>query len=156
MHLSATLSFRRSLALAVASILLTISASPLRADEGADAQVVANAYVKFLDRDDVDGAYQKVSEQLKRTTSKGEWLAAMKTWLAAKGGASSARAIVVQRTLSEAEAHQMAPQSTAKGNVYAFRYRSTYPKGVFFEDVYINRDSDGVFRVGGHFPQPAE
>jgi hypothetical protein len=117
---------------------------------------VANAYVRLLDRDDVDGAYQKVSEQWKRTVSKREWMAALNNWLAAKGGASSERTIVAQRTLSEEEAHQMAPQSTAKGNVYGFRYRSTYPKGVFFEDVYINRDSDGVLRVGGHFPQPAE
>jgi hypothetical protein len=58
--------------------------------------------------------------------------------------------------MTQDEARQISPQSTVTGLVYAFRYRSTYPQGKFFEDLYINRDSDGVLRVGGHHPQPAE
>jgi hypothetical protein len=154
LYRSAKISFQKLAAFATMATFLTISAFPVWADEGADAKAVADAYLKLIDRDDVDGAYQKVGEQWKRTTSKAEWMAGVKNWLAAKGGASSERSIVGQRTMSEEEARQYSP--TIKGNTYMFRYRSSYPRGVFFEDVSVNRDSDNVLRVGGHKPQPAE
>jgi len=152
----AILSSRGPVPLAMASFLVFLSVPLVHADEAVDAQSVAEGYLKLLDQNDADGAWGKVGEQWKRTTSKAEWMAAARTWLTAKGGAASKRELVVQRAMTPEEARQIAPQSTAAGVVYVFRYRSTYPQGTFFEDVYINRDSDGVLRVGGHRPQPAE
>jgi hypothetical protein len=117
---------------------------------------VAGAYLKLLDRDDTEAAFRKVGEEWKRTTSKSEWMAGMRRWLEARGGSASGREIVAEKALTREEARQMSPGSAVQGTVYAFRYRAKYPNGVFFEDVMITGDSDGVLRVAGHHPQPAE
>lgn len=101
------------------------------------------------------GALRLIGEQWTRTQPRAEILAALARWFNAKGGAALSRELVMQRTMTEEQAHAMVPTSTSKGNVYYFRYRSKYPGGTFFEDIYIGTDSNGVLRVEGHLPQPA-
>jgi len=148
--------FRGIAAPGLVFLLLTLGAFPSRADEATDAKNVTTAFFRFTDRNDAEGAYSLAGEQLRRTAPKRETMAGLQTWFATKGGSASSHEIIAQRAISEDEARAMYPQATAKGNVYVFRYRSKYPKAVFFEDIYVSRDSDGVLRINGHVPQPAE
>jgi hypothetical protein len=116
---------------------------------------VADEYLKLLDRNDALGAWAKVGEQIKRTTSKAEWMARIRAWLEVKGGAASERDLAAERIMTPEEVRSMSPESTVTGPVYAFFYISAYPLGRFLEDLYINRDCDGILRVGGHQHQPA-
>jgi hypothetical protein len=126
------------------------------ADEAADAKAVTSTFLKFTDQEDAEGAYRTAGEQLKRTAPKSETMAGLKKWFEVKGGAASSREIVIQRVYTEEQANAAFPSVKTKGSLYAFRYRSKYPNGVFFEDIYVSHDSDGVLRINGHFPQPAQ
>jgi hypothetical protein len=152
----AALSLMRRTALAVLSVTFAINASTALADELADAQAVTKAFFGTTDRSDPEAAYQLAGELLRRAAPKRETLAGLQKWFDAKGGAASSRELVVQRTMSAEEARAAFPGVPVQGSVYAFRYRSKYPKGVFFEDLYVSRDSDKVLRINGHLPQPAE
>jgi Protein of unknown function (DUF4019) len=134
-------------------ILMTIGVA--RADEATDAKAVTSAFLKLTDQDDAEGAYRMAGENLKKTAPKAETIAGLKKWFGVKGGAATSREIVIQRTYSEEEANAAFPGVKTKGSLYVFRYRSKYPNGTFFEDVYVSRDSDGVLRINGHLPQPA-
>jgi hypothetical protein len=147
---------RRTAILVGLSVLSSIYSPPARAEEAADAKSLTERLNRLMDAEDVDGVYQMVGEQMKRTSSKQEILAGLRRWLEVKGGKASARELVASRVVPEDEARAMWPTATSKGNVYVFRYRSRYPKGTFFEDIYVSRDSDNVLRVNGHVPQPAE
>lgn len=126
-----------------------------RADEATDAKAVTSAFLKLEDQEDVEGCYRMAGEQLKKTAPKAETIAGLRRWFEVKGGAATSRELAFQRNYSEAEANSAFPTVKTKGNLYVFRYRSNYPKGTFFEDLYVSRDSDGVLRINGHFPQPA-
>ena len=151
----ATFARRRTAVLVGLSIFISIFVRSARADEAADAKSVTEKFNKLMDAEDVDGVYQMSGEQTKRASSKQEILAGIRKWIQTKGGKASTRELVAARAISEDEAHAMWPTATAKGSVYVFRYRSEYPNGTFFEDIYVSRDSDGVLRVNGHAPQPA-
>lgn len=140
------------------TLVLTLMLTTLgvtRADEAMDAKAVTSAFLKLTDQEDVEGSYRMAGEQLKNAAPKAETIAGLKKWFAVKGGAASLHEIVQQRTYSEAEANATFPQVKTKGSLYIFRYRSNYPNGTFFEDLYVSRDSDGVLRINGHMPQPA-
>jgi hypothetical protein len=134
-------------------ILMTIGVA--RADEATDAKAVTSAFLKLTDQDDAEGAYRMAGENLKKTAPKAETIAGLKRWFGVKGGAATSREIAIQRTYSEVEANAAFPAVKTKGSLYVFRYRSKYPNGTFFEDLYVSRDSDGVLRINGHVPQPA-
>jgi hypothetical protein len=146
---------KRTAVLLGLSIITAIYVRPARADEAADAKSLTEKFNKLMDAEDADGAYQMAGEQIKRSVTKQETLAGIRKWFETKGGKASTRELVAARVASEDEAHAMWPLSTAKGNVYIFRYRSDYPNGKFFEDIYVSHDSDGVLRINGHLPQPA-
>lgn len=141
---------RRS-TLVLTLMLMTLGVT--HADEATDAKAVTTAFLKLTDQEDVEGAYRMAGEQLKNTAPKAETIAGLRKWFAAKGGAAKSRDIVQQRAFSEAEANSTFPQVKTKGSLYVFRYRSNYPNGTFFEDLYVSRDSDDVLRINGHFPQ---
>ena len=126
-----------------------------RGDEATDAKAVTVAFLKLTDQEDVEGAYRMAGEQLRNAAPKAETIAGLKKWFAVKGGAASSREIVLQRAYSEPEANAAFPQVKIKGSLYIFRYKSKYPNGTFFEDLYVSRDSDKVLRINGHLPQPA-
>ncbi|MFZ0771999.1 MAG: hypothetical protein WCA49_23490 [Candidatus Sulfotelmatobacter sp.] len=132
-------------------ILMTIGVT--RADEATDAKAVTSAFLKLEDQEDVEGCYRMAGEQLRKTAPKAETIAGLRKWFGVKGGAATSRELVFQRTYSEAEANDAFPQVKTKGSLYGFRYRSKYPNGTFFEDIYVSRDSDGVLRINGHVPQ---
>ncbi|HYM77465.1 MAG TPA: DUF4019 domain-containing protein [Candidatus Dormibacteraeota bacterium] len=134
-------------------ILMTIGVT--RADEATDAKAVTSAFLKLTDQDDAEGAYRMAGENLRKTATKAETIAGLRKWFGVKGGAATSREIVIQRTYSEEEANAAFPGVKTKGSLYVFRYRSKYPNGTFFEDLYVSRDSDGVLRINGHLPQPA-
>jgi hypothetical protein len=136
-------------------ILINLLGYPARADDISDAKAVAAAFLKLTDAENVEGAYKSMGEQWTRTQPKSETIAGLRRWMSAKGGSATVHEIVAQRVMTEEEAHALSPTSTAKGNVYVFRYRSTYPNGSFFEDIYVAKDSDGVLRIQGDTPQPA-
>jgi hypothetical protein len=136
-----------------ALVLMTIGVA--RADEATDAKAVTVAFFKLTDQDDAEGAYRMAGETLRNSAPKAETMAGLKKWFVVKGGAATSRELVIQRVYSEAEANAAFPTVKTKGSLYIFRYRSTYPKGTFFEDLYVSRDSDGVLRINGHMPQPA-
>ena len=148
------LSFIRPLSMLMATLML-LTPCVTRADEASDAKAVTLAFLKLTDQEDLEGAYRMAGEQLKHATPKAESINGLKIWFAAKGGAASSRELVMQRTYTEAEANAAFPLVKTKGSLYGFRYRSKYPKGIFFEDIYVSRDSDGVLRINGHMPQPA-
>lgn len=134
-------------------ILVTIGVT--RADEAMDAKDATSAFLKLEDQEDVEGCYRMAGEQLRNSAPKAETIAGLRKWFEVKGGAAASRELVFQRNYTEAEANSAFPLVKTKGNLYVFRYRSKYPKGTFFEDLYVSRDSDGVLRINGHFPQPA-
>jgi hypothetical protein len=137
--------------LAAALILMTVGVT--RADEATDAKAVTSAFLKLTDQEDVEGCYRMAGEQLKNSAPKSETIAGLRKWFGVKGGAASSHEIVLQRAFSEAEANAAYPLVKTKGGLYVFRYRSKYPNGTFFEDLYVSRDSDKVLRINGHVPQ---
>lgn len=146
------LSFIRPLSILVLTLVFLTLGVAL-ADEASDAKAVTLAFLKLTDQEDVEGSYRMAGEQLKHSTPKAESIAGLKRWFEVKGGAASSRELVMQRTYTEAEANAAFPLVKTKGSLYGFRYRSNYPKGIFFEDIYVSRDSDGVLRINGHMPQ---
>jgi hypothetical protein len=135
-------------------MLFTLAASPCRADDADEAKKAAEAFMSCLDNENVQCAYRLVGEQWSRTSPKSEIIAGIQKWLATKGGAAPSHELVAQRMMTEDQAHAQWPTTTAKGNLYIFRYRSKYPNGTFFEDIYVNRESDGVLRIQSDTPQP--
>ena len=138
-------------------LMLTLFLLTLRvalADEVSDAKAVALDFLKLSDQEDLEGSYRMAGEQLRHSTPKSESIAGMRKWFEVKGGAASSRELVMQRTYTETEANTAFPLVKTKGSLYGFRFRSNYPKGIFFEDIFVSRDSDGVLRVNGHIPQP--
>jgi hypothetical protein len=126
-----------------------------QADQIDAAKQIAEGFLRTSDRGDVQATYQLIGEQWTRMQPRAEILAGIAKWFNAKGGAGTSRELVMQRTLTEEQAHAINPSGTLKGNLYVFRYRTKYPNGTFFEDIYVGKDSDGVLRVEGDVPQPA-
>ena len=130
--------------------------SVAHADEATDAKAVTSTFLKLTDQEDAEGVYRTAGEQLKKTAPKSETIAGLKRWFEVKGGVAISRELVMQRAYTEEQANAAFPTVKTKGRLYAFRYRSKYPKGIFFEDLYVSHDSDGVLRINGHIPQPAD
>ena len=126
------------------------------ADDLADAQATAEAFFRLTDKEDADAACRGMSEQHKRTISRAECLNGARQWFDSKGGRASSREVVNQKVMSAEEARRAYPNYTGQGKMYWFRYRAKYPKGTFFEDICVVKDSDDVLRVAAHMPQPAE
>ena len=138
----------------VATLILMTLGVARTADEASDAKALTSAFLKLTDQEDVEGSYRMAGENLKKTAPKAETIAGLKKWFGVKGGAAPSHEIVLQRAFSEAEANAAFPQVKTKGSLYVFRYRSTYPNGIFFEDLYVSRDDDKILRINGHVPQP--
>lgn len=141
--------------IALVFVFFATIALPCRADDIDDAKKAAEAFMSCLDNENTQCAFRLIGEQWTRSSPKTEIMMSLQRWIATKGGAASSREIVMQRALTEDQARAAWPTTTAKGNVYVFRYRSKYPGGVFFEDIYVNRESDGILRIEGDNPQPA-
>jgi hypothetical protein len=126
------------------------------ANDQADAQATADAFFRLTDKEDADTACRGMSEQHKRAISRAECLTGAQRWFDAKGGRASSREVVNQRVMSAEEGRRAYPSYAGQGNIYWFRYRAKYPKGTFFEDICVVKDSDDVLRVAAHMPQPAD
>jgi hypothetical protein len=136
-------------------LLLSMLTSPLgvRGDAQSDRDRAEQAAVGFLrafDRGDLRPAYrEQVGKSFKQTTKEEAFVAQFSIVRSQLGGPGSNRQVIDERALSQL------PNTPLQGTFYFFRYKARHPVGSVYEDVYMEKEGDGAWRLVGSWFYPA-
>jgi hypothetical protein len=121
-----------------------------RADDAEQATLVANQIQKMIAENKLNALWDTlVAKQLKDQISKDSFLANLSQGRLAVGGPAQSSQIV------DVTYNNPQPETGYKTAFYACRFLTKYPAGKFYESLFIVKDADGQYRVGGFFAAPA-
>jgi uncharacterized protein DUF4019 len=136
-----TATSRRWLGLIVAALALcAISGAMASADDQAKASAVD--FLKAVDFGDLKQVYAGTSPLMKTNIAESAFVNNMSMFRIQTGGPASSRSIVGEQPFDQLP-------TGVKGEFYFIRYRSVYPNGPIFQDVYLEKLAGGAWKVGG-------
>jgi len=114
------------------------------------AEVAAVGFLKAFDKGDLRPAFrERVGSTLKQTTNEEAFVAQFSIVRGQLGGAGSDRVVIDERSLSQL------PGTQFQGTFYFFRFKTRHPVGNVYEDVYMQKEGDGAWKVVGSLFYPA-
>lgn len=123
-------------------VLLFISAAA-RSQTTNPVEAVAVGFLRTLDTGDLDSLYDKsASPVLQQSMSRKTFTQQAGAYKINWGGPAKSRQLVGSQELDQV------PGSTTKGEFYYFRYKTSFPNVVLYQDVLLEKVS-GSWKVSG-------
>jgi len=114
------------------------------------AESAAVGYLKAFDQGDLRPIYrERAGRSLKQVANEEAFVAQFSLVRGQLGGAGAGRQLIDERPLSQL------PNTALRGTFYFFRYKSRYPVGNAYEDVFMEKQDDGAWKVVGSWFYPA-
>jgi hypothetical protein len=136
-----------------ASILMSSLAVCVEAQgsERDRAESAAVGFLKAFEQGDLRPAYrERISQSFKQQASEEAFVAQFSIVRSQFGGPGSGRQLIDERPLSQI------PNTPLRGTFYFFRYKTQYPAGKAYEDIYLEKEGDGAWKVVGSWFFPAQ
>jgi hypothetical protein len=143
---------RGTVLLALLFTILGPSLTPRIEAQGSDrerAESAATGFLQVIEQGDLRSAYrERTSSSFRQNANEEAFVSQFSILRNSLGGPGSGRQLIDARPLNQI------PNTSLQGTFYFLRYKTRYPVGNAYEDVYLEKDR-GAWKVLGSWFYPA-